>query len=251
MTYPGTIQVNLEGKVAIVTGAGRGIGRAVAESFVSAGAAVVAVDILESVMTMEERFLSHWYGHKADVSKPEEVSSLIDCCVSKVGTPDILINVAAISTPSLVKAMTLDNWRTNIDVNLTSVFLCAQAVLPYMIDKKSGSIISFSSVIARTGGENSAHYSAAKAGIESFSKSLAREVGPYGVRVNVVSPGIIETKMLELMPDQQKQSLIKRLPLRRVGYPNDLVGLPLFLVSDSGSYITGQTIHVNGGLFMG
>lgn len=251
MTRPGALQVNLQGTIAIVTGAARGIGRAVAESFAWAGADVVAVDILESVMTTEGDICRKWYGHRANVSRHDEVNSLIDYCLSKVGTPDVLVNVAAISTPSLVKDMTFENWSTNIDVNLTSVFLCTKAVLPHMIDKRYGSIISFSSVVARTGGESSAHYCAAKAGIESFSKSLAREVGPYGVRVNVVSSGIIETKMLELMPAKQKEKLIKRLPLRRVGYPEDIIGLPLFLVSDAGSYITGQTIHVNGGFFMG
>ena len=137
-----------------------------------------------------------------------------------------------------------------MDVNLTSVFLCTQAVLPHMIQHKRGCIVNFSSVIARTGGEMSSHYAAAKAGIEGFSRSLAREVGPYGIRVNVISPGMIDTDMLALMPRAQREKLVGSLPLKRIGYPSDLVGLALLLVSNAGSYITGQTIHVNGGLLM-
>jgi 3-oxoacyl-[acyl-carrier protein] reductase len=250
MMKPGEFKVSLEGRIAIITGAARGIGRAVAESFAQAGANLLAVDILESVMIPEPAYAPHWRGHLADVSDPSNVDCLIDCCLSEIGKPDILVNVAAISTPSPVKDMKLDNWRTNIDTNLTSVFLCSKAVLPHMIAKRSGTIISFSSVIAQTGGERSAHYSAAKAGIEAFSKSLAREVGPYGIRVNVISPGLVETRMLELMPLTQKEKLVSRLPLGRLGQPRDFIGISLFLASDAGAYITGQTIHLNGGLFM-
>ncbi|MFO7601678.1 MAG: 3-oxoacyl-ACP reductase family protein [Candidatus Desulfacyla sp.] len=241
---------DLKEKVVIVTGSARGIGRAIAESFVLAGANVLAVDMLDSVLRSSSEHMENWHGFQADVSQPAKVAKMVDFCTSKLGTPEILINIAAISSPSPVREMTLENWRMNIDVNLSSVFLCTHAVVPHMIQRKRGAIISFSSVIARTGGEMSAHYAAAKAGIEGFSKSLAREVGPYGIRVNVISPGMIDTEMLKLMPQKQKQKLVERLPLRRIGYPEDLVGLALLLASSAGSYITGQTIHVNGGLFM-
>lgn len=241
---------DLKEKVVIVTGSARGIGRAIAESFVLAGAHVLAVDMLASVLRSSSEHMENWHGFQADVSQPAKVAKMVDFCTSKLGTPEILINIAAISSPSPVREMTLENWRMNIDVNLSSVFLCTHAVVPHMIQRNRGAIISFSSVIARTGGEMSAHYAAAKAGIEGFSKSLAREVGPYGIRVNVISPGMIDTEMLRLMPQKQKQKLVERLPLRRIGYPEDLVGLALLLASSAGSYITGQTIHVNGGLFM-
>jgi 3-oxoacyl-[acyl-carrier protein] reductase len=145
--------------------------------------------------------------------------------------------------------MDLAGWQKVIDVNLTSVFICTKAVLPHMIKQRRGSIINFSSVVAHTGGETSAHYTAAKAGIEGFSRTLALELGPYGIRVNVIAPGMIDTRMLALMPEEQKQKIVRKLPLRRVGRPEDLVGVTLLLASDAGSYITGQTLHINGGLF--
>jgi len=241
---------DLAGKTAIITGAARGIGEAIAESVVLAGAKVLAVDIKDAVTEDDAPRPLNWHGFQADVSNPSQVNNVVEYCLSKLGPPEILVNIAAVSTPCLVKDMPLDNWRMNIDVNLTSVFLCTQAVLPHMVGRGKGSIVSFSSVIASTGGETSAHYCAAKAGIEGFSRSLAKEVGPSGIRVNVISPGMIETPMLALMPENQKKKLVNRLPLQRVGYPRDLVGLALLLVSDAGSYITGQTIQVNGGLYM-
>jgi 3-oxoacyl-[acyl-carrier protein] reductase len=188
--------------------------------------------------------------HVADVSCASSVETIIKKCLNDIGPPDILINIAAISTPCPVGDMTLENWNHNLDVNLTSVFLCSQAVLPHMIEFGKGCIINFSSMIARTGGETSAHYSAAKSGIEGFSRSLAREVGPAGIRINVIAPGMIDTPMLDLMPQTQLQKLIKRIPMRRVGNPHDIVGLTLLLASEAGNYITGQTFHINGGLYM-
>jgi len=241
---------DLRGKIAIITGAARGIGEAIAESVALAGAKVLAVDIKDSVTEDNASRPRNWHGFQSDVSNPSQVNELVEHCLSKLGPPEILVNIAAVSTPCPVKDMPLKNWRMNIDINLTSVFLCTQAVLPHMVGRGKGSIVSFSSVIASTGGETSAHYCAAKAGIEGFSRSLAKEVGPSGIRVNVISPGLIETPMLALMPENQKKKLISRLPLQRVGYPRDLIGLALLLVSDAGSYITGQTIQINGGLDM-
>lgn len=238
---------DIQGKVAIVTGSAQGIGKAIAESLIIAGAKVLAVDIMESIKTGER---INWFDYKADISKSSSVNSMVDYCLENIGSPDILLNIAAISTPSLVKDMDIETWCKSIDVNLTSVFLCTHAVLPYMIEKRSGVIINFSSVIARTGGKTSSSYAAAKSGIEGFSKSLAQEVGPFGIRVNVIAPGMVETRMLELMPIDQKKKLINKLPLNRVGNPHDFIGLTLLLASDAGNYITGQTIHVNGGLYM-
>jgi 3-oxoacyl-[acyl-carrier protein] reductase len=244
------ISARLDGRVAIVTGAARGIGRAVAEALARAGAMVLAVDVLDSVMSSAAEMRRAWHGRIADVSDPHQVDAMVTSCISDWGVPDVLMNIAAISRPCPVREMTLEGWEETLRVNLTSVFLCTTAVLPHMIRRKRGSIVSFSSIIARTGGETSAHYAAAKAGVEGFSRSLAREVGRHGIRVNVIAPGMIETDMLRAMPAAQKEKLTGRLPLRRIGCPEDFAGVALLLASDAGSYITGQTIHVNGGMFM-
>jgi 3-oxoacyl-[acyl-carrier protein] reductase len=243
-------KINLNGEIAIVTGAARGIGKALAESLFGAGASVFAVDKSDIGILNDDKGSDTWFGHVADISQSLAVTSMVDKCLSLFGPPDILMNIAGISTPCPVSDMTLGNWQKNMDVNLTSVFLCTQAVLPHMIKRRKGCIVNFSSMIARTGGETSAHYSAAKSGIEGFSRSLAREVGPSGIRINIIAPGMIDTAMLDLMPQAQKQKLMQRIPLRRIGIPQDINGLALLLASEAGSYITGQTFHINGGMYM-
>jgi 3-oxoacyl-[acyl-carrier protein] reductase len=244
------ITVDLEGKTALVTGAARGIGQKVAEGIAKAGACVFAVDILESIRSAPDGLEKRWEGFRADVSDYASVREMVNRCAQRFGPPDILINVAAISTPCAIQDMTLENWKQNLDINLSSVFLCSHAVLPPMMEKRDGCIISFSSVIAETGGNVNAHYAAAKGGIEAFSRSLAREVGAYGIRVNVIAPGMVDTKMLELMGSEQREKLVRRIPLQRIGHPEDMVGPVLLLISRAGSYITGQIIRVNGGLSM-
>ena len=240
------LTVDLTGRVALVTGAAMGIGRSVALGLARCGARVFGADVDESIRAAAGEWSGP--GFVADVGNPEAVTDMVDACVGQLGPPDILVNVAAVSTPCLVRDMPLENWQRNLDVNLTSVFLCTRAVLPLMLERRRGSIVSFSSVIAHTGGKSSAHYAAAKAGIEGFSRSLAREVGSMGIRVNVVAPGMVETRMLGLMDERQKESLAKRNPIPRIGTPEELVGAVLFLSSDAASYITGQTLHVNGGM---
>ena len=239
---------DLKGKVVLVTGAAGGMGLQVAEGFAGCESLVLATDINESVVETSARYGG--FGVCADISAENHVKKVVNTCVSRFGPPDILVNVAAISTPCLVQDMSLDRWQRTIDVNLTSVFLCTSAVLPFMLEKGKGSIISFSSSNAAIGGKTTAHYSAAKGGIEAFSRSLAREVGPSGIRVNLVAPGMVDTQMLALMDPAQKASLVSRLPLPRLGVPQDVVGAVLFLASDAASYITGQTLHINGGLHM-
>jgi len=146
--------------------------------------------------------------------------------------------------------MSEDVWENMIQTNLTSVFYCCKEVLPYMVKERKGKIVNFSSVNAQFGAKETAHYCAAKGGVESLSKSLAREIGPYNIQVNVISPGFIDTAMLELMPQSQKDKLIRRIPLGRLGLPADFIGASLFLVSEASDYITGQVINVNGGFFM-
>ncbi|MGD2187950.1 MAG: 3-oxoacyl-ACP reductase family protein [Desulfobacterales bacterium] len=244
------LNVDLNAKTAIITGAAGGIGTAIAGAVFDAGARVFAVDRSEIKRQNVPKKEGTFICHVADVRHTSSVDNMINKCLSDIGPPDILINMAAISVPCPVKEMTLENWNQHMEANLTSVFLCTQAVLPSMIKRRKGCIINFSSMIARTGGETSAHYSAAKSGIEGFSRSLAREVGPSGIRINVIAPGMIDTPMLELMPQAQLEKLTRRIPLRRIGNPRDTIGITLLLASDAGGYITGQTIHINGGLYM-
>jgi 3-oxoacyl-[acyl-carrier protein] reductase len=239
---------DLQGKVVLVTGAARGIGFKVAEGFAGCGAWVTASDIDPSINEKASQYGG--FGVCADVSDADQVKKMVDACLEKFGPPDVLVNVAAISTPCPVREMSLNHWQHTLKVNLTSVFLCAAAVLPHMLEKKKGAIISFSSSNAAMGGKTTAHYAAAKGGIEAFSRSLAMEVGPKGIRVNVVAPGMVDTDMLALMPQAQKDALSSRLPLPRLGIPMDIVKPVLFLASDAAAYITGQTLHINGGLYM-
>lgn len=242
---------DLTGEVAIITGAARGIGRAVTETLALSGAMILALD-LEAPRTVGGPDANATIIHrKADISKPAEIDQALEFCLQELGPPDILVHVAGISTPCPVAKMTVDNWQQNIDVNLQPVFYLSKAVLPHMTGRGGGKMVFFSSMIASTGGETSAHYTAAKGGVEGYCRSLAREVGPSGIRVNIVAPGMIDTAMLDLMPDTQKQSLSRRIPLRRIGLPEDLAGAVLFLVSNASAYITGQILHVNGGMYLG
>jgi len=243
-------QPDVKDRIVIVTGAAQGIGFAVARAFVCAGAKVIAVDREERKYTFENQVPGQIRSCLADVSLEADVEAMVNHCLKEYGIPEVLINIAAISTPCPFKKMDLEGWQKVIDVNLTSVFLCTKAVIPHMVGKGRGSIINFSSIVAHTGGETSSHYTAAKAGVEGLSRTLALELGPQGIRVNVIAPGMIDTRMLALMPEAQRRKVTGKVPLRRIGRPEELVGICMLLASDTGSYITGQTIHVNGGLFL-
>ncbi|MBN2283707.1 MAG: 3-oxoacyl-ACP reductase FabG [Deltaproteobacteria bacterium] len=240
----------LDGKTVLVTGAAGGIGSAVAEGLCEAGARVFAVDLHTRKVGVPSLREECWKEYQADVSDAGSVQAMIEACEKRFGPPEVLVNVAAISRPCQVQDMRLDLWRQVITMNLTSVFLCSRAVLPAMTEAGGGSIINFSSVLADIGGKGSAHYAAAKAGVEAFSKSLAREVSALGIRVNVISPGMVDTPMLALMSEQQKKALAGRIPLGRIGRPEDFVKPVILLASDGASYMTGQVIRVDGGMNM-
>ncbi len=244
---------DLSGQVAIVTGAARGIGEAVACGFAQTGARTVLVDVSTKAVTLQNKLRDLGYechAFIADVSNEFEVRAFVDQCIAEHGVIDILVNNAAISEPAQFVNLERDNWNKTLAVNLTGSFLTCREVARYMIRRKRGSIVNLSSVNAQFGAKLTAHYCASKAGIEGLSKAMARELGSYNIRVNVIAPGFIDTAMLELMPKPQKEKLVKRIPLRRLGRPADLVGTVLFLSSSASEYITGQVIGVNGGFFM-
>lgn len=242
--------IDLSGRVAIVTGAARGIGNAIANALTWCGAAVLMIDKLPIDDSIRKSENQNNLSMAIDVSRPVEVARAVDYCLHNLGTPDILIHAAGISAPCSIFEMSPDVWRETIDVNLHPAYYLTRSILPHMSSKKNGSLIFFSSMIAHTGGETSAHYTAAKSGVEGFVRSLAREVGPLGIRANVIAPGMIDTAMLDLMPSNQKEKLSRRIPMQRIGVPPDLIGITLLLSSDAASYITGQIIHINGGMHM-
>ena len=234
--------------VVLVTGAAGGIGKQIAGAFAASGARVLATDLNPGIKDLAEDYGAT--GIAADLSLPGEAARVMAACVEKWGPPEILVNIAASGRLVPITELSPEEWQKNLDVNLTSVFLCTTAVLPHMIERGKGCIISFSSVVAGEGGKYQTHYAAAKAGIESFSRSLAREVGHLGIRINVIAPGMVDTPMIDFLNQEAKQRLSSRYPLPRPGMPQEFIGPVLFLASDAASYITGHTLDVNGGRTM-
>jgi 3-oxoacyl-(acyl-carrier-protein) reductase len=243
----------LDGQVALVTGSSRGIGRAIAEELALAGAAVV-INYASSARAAEDLAAQlHARGARAvviraDVSDFDQAMALVEQAVAELGRIDILVNNAGITRDKTLRNMTLDDWRAVINVNLDSVFHCTKAVLPHMIAQQRGKIINISSVIGQMGNLGQANYAASKAGMIGFAKAAALELARYGITVNCVCPGFVESDMLEDVPQHIRESLIGRIPLRRFGQPREVARAVLYLVTD-GDYMTGQTINLNGGLF--
>jgi 3-oxoacyl-[acyl-carrier protein] reductase len=235
-------------KVVLVTGAAGGIGRHVAKSFADSGAKVLATDLNPVIKELADEYGGR--GIEADLSKPDQAQRVVAACIEHWGPPEVLVNIAASGRLVPITELRLEEWQRNLDVNLTSVYLLTTAVLPHMVARRNGSIISFSSCVAEEGAKYHVHYAAAKAGIEGFSRSLAREVGPLGIRVNVIAPGMVDTPMLDFVTPQEKQRLAGRYPLKRPGRPEEFIGPVLFLASEAASYITGHTLDVNGGRIM-
>ena len=239
---------DFQDKVVLITGAAGGVGQQVAQAFASSGAKVLATDLKPDI---QDLFAANGVtGIEANLSLPGEARRVVAACIEKWGPPDILINIAACQRLVPITELSPDEWQKNLDINLTSVYSCTASVLPYMIERGKGCIISFSSVVAGEGGKYQAHYAAAKAGIEAFSRSLAREVGPLGIRVNVIAPGMVDTPMIDFITLDIKRKLSSRYPLPRPGRTEEFVGPVLFLASEAASYITGHTLDVNGGRTM-
>ena len=243
----------LNGKIVLVTGATRGIGKAIALTLGAAGATVIGTATTESgadniSMVFAENKISG-KGMKLDVTNNEQVSNLVNNVGEDFGSVDILVNNAGITRDNILLRMKEDEWEDIINTNLSSIYKMSKSVLRGMIKKRSGRIISITSVVGAMGNAGQSNYGAAKAGIIGFTKSLAREVGVRGITVNAVAPGFIETDMTDSLPDDQKEALAGQIPMGRLGTTDEVAQAVLFLAGESGSYITGQTIHVNGGMY--
>jgi 3-oxoacyl-[acyl-carrier protein] reductase len=237
---------SLEGKRALITGAARGIGRAIAAQLKGAGAEVLCCDLPG---TSENEEVAHEVGGRAlyaDVTKADDVEKLI----AEAGDIDILINNAGITRDGLLARMSEEDWRTVIDVNLTSVYLMCHAAIRGMMKRRSGAIVNLSSVVGLHGNFGQTNYAASKAGILGFTKSLAREAGTRGVRVNAVAPGYIETRLTDVLPDEVKTKMLEATSLGRFGQPEDIARAVHFLCSDEAAFITGEVLVVDGGMAM-
>ncbi len=245
----------LDGKVALVTGGSRGIGRAIAVALAREGAKV-AINFAGNEKAAEEtKALVEQAGSeaillKADVSDKDADAALIDTVVKIYGKIDILVNNAGITRDSLMLRMKEDDFDAVIDTNLRSVFYLTKAAAKSMMKKRTGRIINMSSVVGLTGNAGQVNYAAAKAGVLGITKSAAKELASRGITVNAVAPGFIETDMTDVLSDTVKESLLHEIPLKRMGEPKDVANAVLFLASDQSAYITGQVIHVDGGLVM-
>jgi 3-oxoacyl-[acyl-carrier protein] reductase len=243
---------NLNGSIALVTGASRGIGRAVAERLVADGAIVIGTATSENgALAITEYLQGAGEGKVLNVADPDSMLALLADITEKHGTVDILVNNAGITRDNLLMRMKDDEWQSIMDTNLTSIFKMSKAVLRGMMKKRKGRIINIGSVVGSTGNAGQANYAAAKAGVIGFSKSMAREVASRGITVNVVAPGFIDTDMTKALTDEQKESIFKDIPANRLGDPKEIAATVGFLASNEAAYITGETIHVNGGMFMG
>ena len=244
----------LADKIALVTGASRGIGKAIASALAEQGATVIGTATskagAEAITESLKAAGLKGQGMVLDVSDSESVSECLKKITDSFGSPDILVNNAGITRDTLLMAMKDDQWNEIINTNLTSVFRLSKAVIRPMMKKRAGRIINISSVVGVTGNPGQTNYAAAKAGLVGFSKSLAREIGSRGITVNTVAPGFIDTDMTRELPEEQRKALASQIPLGRLGSADEVAGAVVYLASPLAAYVTGETIHVNGGMYM-
>lgn len=242
---------SLTEQVALVTGASRGIGRAIAESLVAQGAFVIGTATSEQGAAAIDEYLGdNGKGIALNVTDTEQLTGTIKGLEKEYGKIDILVNNAGITRDNLMMRMKDDEWEAVINTNLSAVFRVCKAVIRGMMKRRSGRIINISSVVGTTGNPGQVNYCAAKAGLVGFSKSLAKEVAARGITVNCVAPGFIDTDMTKALTDDQKQAIFANIPAERLGKPEEVAAAVSFLASPGAAYITGETIHVNGGMAM-
>lgn len=245
----------LEGKVAVVTGASRGIGRAIALKLADEGAKVVvnysgSQAKAEEVVAVIQENGGEAIAVQGSVSKTEEVTALMDAAVKTFGSLDILVNNAGITRDNLLMRMKEDEWDDVLDTNLKGVFLCTKAVTRQMMKQRAGRIINISSIVGVAGNAGQANYVAAKAGVIGLTKTTAKELASRNILVNAIAPGFIETEMTDQLPDDIKQGMLTQIPLAKLGQPEDIAKAVVFLASDDANYMTGQTLHIDGGMVM-
>ncbi len=245
----------LDGKIALVTGASRGIGRAIATQLGKEGALVIGTATSDPGAEAISAYLAGLgvpgRGMRLDVTEPDSIAEVVKAVTAEFGAPAILVNNAGITRDNLLMRMKDDDWQAVIDTNLGSVYRMSKAVLRGMMKQREGRIISISSVIGATGNPGQTNYAAAKAGLVGFTKSLAREVGSRGITVNAVAPGFIDTDMTRALGEEQREALLTSIPLGRLGAVEDIAHAVCYLASSRAAYITGETLHVNGGMYMG
>ncbi|WP_038259101.1 3-oxoacyl-ACP reductase FabG [Xenorhabdus bovienii] len=243
--------MSFDGKIALVTGASRGIGRSIAELLVERGARVIGTATSENGAEAISAYLGDkGKGFVLNVTDSESVEKALSNIRAEFGEIDILVNNAGITRDNLLMRMKDGEWQDIIDTNLSSIFRLSKAVMRSMMKKRYGRIISIGSIVGTMGNAGQANYAAAKAGVIGFSKSLAREVASRGITVNVVAPGFIETDMTRALTDDQRVGILSEIPASRLGDAKEIASAVAFLASDEAAYITGETLHVNGGMYM-
>ena len=245
----------LEGKVALVTGASRGIGRAIAIALGQSGATVIGTATTEAgAQKITEGFREtgiQGQGMALNVISAENCAEVVKVVASEFGAPQILVNNAGITRDNILMRMKDGEWDSVINTNLSSIFRMSKAVLRGMTKARWGRIINISSVVGSMGNQGQSNYAAAKAGVEGFTRSLAREVGSRNITVNTIAPGFIDTDMTRELPEAQREMLLGQIPLARLGQPEEIAATVDFLAGDGAGYISGETLHVNGGMYMG
>jgi 3-oxoacyl-[acyl-carrier protein] reductase len=244
----------LEGKIALVTGASRGIGKAIADMLGAQGAIIIGTATSEAgAAAISRRFADAGLkgeGMRLDVSDDASIEAVMKQIGDTYGPVGILVNNAGITRDNLLMRMKNDEWDDVVNTNLSSVYRMSKACLRPMMKAKTGRIINIASVVGASGNAGQTNYAAAKAGMIGFTKSLAQEVGSRGITVNSVAPGMIDTDMTRELPDAQRATLLASIPLGRLGQPEEIASVVTFLASDAAAYVTGETIHVNGGMYM-
>ena len=246
--------MGLQGKGAVITGAAQGIGKAIAQLLSERGASLLLCDVNLEKAGETAREIEAGGGRcracRADVTRPADADALLQEAVQHLGAVDILVNNAGITRDNVLLRMKEDQWDQVMAVNLKGTFNCTKAAVKVMLRQKKGTVINIASITGLMGNPGQANYSASKAGVIGFTKAIAREYAERGITVNAVAPGFIETAMTDAIPEKEREALISQIPLKRLGTPRDVAEVVCFLASDEASYITGQVIGVNGGLYM-